>query len=52
MLRLTELKLPLDHPPEALPEAIAQRLGLPVAELGEIKIFKRSYDARKSMRCS
>jgi len=48
MLRLTELKLPLDHPPEALPEAIAQRMGLLVAELGEIKIFKRSYDARKS----
>ncbi|MGA7951215.1 MAG: NAD(P)/FAD-dependent oxidoreductase, partial [Thiobacillaceae bacterium] len=48
MLRLTELKLPLDHPPEALPEAIAQRLGLPVAELGEIKIFKHSYDARKA----
>ena len=48
MLRLTELKLPLDHPPEALPEAIAQRLGVSVAELGEIKIFKRSHDARKA----
>src|ERR1700690_2936743 len=48
MLRLTELKLPLDHLPEALREAIAQRLAIPAAELLDFKIFKRSYDARKS----
>ena len=28
MLRLNELKLPLDHPPEALRPAIVQRLGI------------------------
>jgi hypothetical protein len=28
MLRITELKLPLDHAPEALPAAIHQRLGI------------------------
>ena len=28
MLRITELKLPLDHAPEALPEAICTRLGI------------------------
>ena len=27
MLRLTELRLPLDHPPEALDAAVAERLG-------------------------
>ncbi len=47
MLRLTELKLPLDHPPEALRAAILQRLDLADDELVGFSIFKRSYDARK-----
>lgn len=47
MLRLTELKLPLDHPPEALRAAILQRLGIAGDELVGFNIFKRSYDARK-----
>lgn len=47
MLRLTELKLPLDHPPEALRAAILQRLGIADDELVGFSIFKRSYDARK-----
>ena len=47
MLRITELKLPLDHPDEALRDAIVQRLGIADAELLDFSIFKRSYDARK-----
>ena len=47
MLRLTELKLPLDHPPEALRAAILKRLELADEELLDFSIFKRSYDARK-----
>jgi uncharacterized FAD-dependent dehydrogenase len=47
MLRLTELKLPLDHPPEALRAAILQRLELADDELVSFRIFKRSFDARK-----
>jgi hypothetical protein len=47
MLRLTELKLPLDHAPEALPALIAQTLGVPVTALEQIHIYKRSHDARK-----
>jgi len=47
MLRLTELKLPIDHPDEALRPAILQRLGIPAAELLDFNVFKRSYDARK-----
>lgn len=47
MLRLTELKLPLDHPPEALRAAILQRLGIADDALLGFSIFKRSYDARK-----
>ncbi len=47
MLRLTELKLPLDHPPEGLRAAILKRLELADDELVDFSIFKRSYDARK-----
>jgi uncharacterized protein len=47
MLRLTELKLPLDHPPEVLRAAILQRLGIADEDLVSFSIFKRSYDARK-----
>ncbi|WP_296752908.1 NAD(P)/FAD-dependent oxidoreductase [Thiobacillus sp.] len=47
MLRLTELKLPLDHPPVALRTAILQRLELADDDLAGFSIFKRSYDARK-----
>ena len=47
MLRITELKLPLDHPEEALRPAIVQRLGITDSELLDFTLFKRSYDARK-----
>ena len=47
MLRLTELKLPLDHPPEALRAAVLQRLTIKDDELLSVSIFKRSCDARK-----
>ena len=47
MLRLNEVKLPLDHPDSALPEAILARLGITAAALRSYTIFKRSYDARK-----
>jgi uncharacterized protein len=47
MIRLTELKLPLDHADDALRPAIVQRLGIDDAELLDFSVFKRSYDARK-----
>ncbi|MBS0310052.1 MAG: NAD(P)/FAD-dependent oxidoreductase [Proteobacteria bacterium] len=47
MLRLTELKLALDHSPEALRAAILKRLELAEDDLLGFSIFKRSYDARK-----
>ncbi len=47
MLRLTELKLPLDHAKDALRPALCQRLGIDDAELMDFTIFRRSYDARK-----
>jgi uncharacterized protein len=47
MLRLTEVKLPLDHPDTAIQSAILKKLQIPAAELSSYSIFKRSYDARK-----
>ncbi|TVP57217.1 MAG: hypothetical protein EA349_06965 [Halomonadaceae bacterium] len=47
MIRLTELSLPLDHSPQALCQAIVQRLNMDDAELLDFMVFKRSYDARK-----
>jgi uncharacterized FAD-dependent dehydrogenase len=44
MLRLTELKLPLDHSAEALRAAVLARLGVADARLS---IFRRGYDARR-----
>jgi len=47
MIRITELSLPLDHAPAALPDAIVKRLQIPAEQLLGFTIFKRSYDARK-----
>jgi uncharacterized FAD-dependent dehydrogenase len=47
MLRISELKLPLDHPPEALPVAIAARLGVGADDLLSWSVWKRAHDARK-----
>jgi uncharacterized protein len=47
MLRITELKLPLDHPESAIKSAILARLGIPEADLITYKIFRRAHDARK-----
>lgn len=47
MLRLSQIKLPLDHPEAALEAAILKKLHLTAAELSHFSIFKRSYDARK-----
>jgi len=47
MLRISELKLPLDHAPDALPAAIASRLGLGVSDLLHWSIWKRAHDARR-----
>jgi uncharacterized FAD-dependent dehydrogenase len=47
VIRLTELRLPLEHAPEELTAAVLRRLGLKPAELLELSIHKRSPDARK-----
>ncbi len=47
MLRITELKLPLDHDEAALPAAIVARLGIKPGELIRHLVFRRGYDSRK-----
>ena len=46
MLRLTDIKLPLDHGPDALKTAILKKLKLPADDLLDWRIFKRAHDAR------
>jgi uncharacterized FAD-dependent dehydrogenase len=48
LLRLSELKLPLDHPEADLPTAILKRLRLPPGSPCRFQLVKRSIDARKS----
>ncbi len=52
VLRLTELRLPIDHPAEALPAAIARKLRVAPMEILDFTVFKRGYDARKPDRLS
>jgi uncharacterized FAD-dependent dehydrogenase len=47
MLRIAEIKLPLDHPESALRDAVLTRLGIGADDLLDLTVFKRSYDARK-----
>jgi len=47
MLRITELKLPLDHQESAIKTAILKRLGIAEEELISYTIFRQGHDARK-----
>ena len=47
MLRLTELKLPLDHSEGELRAAILERLGIAADALLRYTVFRRAVDARK-----
>ncbi len=48
MIRLTELKLPLDHTPADLSALVHTILGVAATDIAQWQIFKRSYDARKA----
>jgi len=49
MLRLTEIKLPLEHAENALQSAILHTLHITPADLVSFTVFKRSFDARKAV---
>lgn len=48
MLRLTDIKLPLDHNDSALAEAIVRKLAITAEDLLHVNVFKRGYDARNN----
>lgn len=47
MIKITQLKLPIDHTKEALEKKVCKLLQIPKSKLFFIEIFKRSLDARK-----
>jgi uncharacterized FAD-dependent dehydrogenase len=47
MLRLTQIKLPLEHSPAQLRAAVLARLGIGDDALLGLSVYKRSYDARR-----
>lgn len=47
MLRLTEITLPLDHPPGAIAMAAAARLRVAPGDLLSCTVYRRAHDARK-----
>ena len=48
MLRLTDIKLPLNHDEQALEKAVLATLGIDAEQLNAINVFKRGYDARNN----
>ncbi len=48
MIRLSELKLPLEHSPEDLDALVRISLAVAADELVRVQVFKRSVDARKA----
>ncbi|WP_352308982.1 NAD(P)/FAD-dependent oxidoreductase [Psychrobacter sp. W2-37-MNA-CIBAN-0211] len=46
MIRLTEIKLPLNHAPEELTTAITTKLKISAEQIDAVVMFKRGYDAR------
>jgi len=50
MIRLTEIKLPLDHEQEAIQATITKKLGISDEQVLSYNIFKRGYDARKKSK--
>ncbi len=52
MIHITEIRLPIEHAPEALEAAIIERLNIEPEDLLGYEVFKRSYDARKNSALS
>ncbi|MEZ9060235.1 NAD(P)/FAD-dependent oxidoreductase [Vibrio pelagius] len=50
MIRLTEIKLPLDHEEHEIQDAIEAKLGVTADQVISFNIFKRGYDARKKTK--
>lgn len=51
MIRVSEIKLALDHQTDELTTAVAYKLKVKPSDIANLTIFKRSYDARRSAMC-
>ncbi len=51
MIRISEIKLPLDHTIEQLNLAVAQFINIKPDDIKNLTVFKRSYDARRIAQC-
>jgi len=47
MIRLNQVKLPLDHESNELQQTVLSKLNISAQQLVDIHVFKRGYDARK-----
>ncbi|CAE6893744.1 NAD(P)/FAD-dependent oxidoreductase [Vibrio sp. B1FLJ16] len=47
MIRINEIRLPLDHEEGALLDAITKKLGISAEKVISFNVFRRGYDARK-----
>ena len=52
MIRLTNIKLALDHEEQELQQAILTKLAINDVQLVNFTLFKRGYDARKKNKIS
>ena len=50
MLRITEIRLPIDHPESMIRHAVLEKLGIHGHELIACTIFRRGTDARRQNR--
>src|SRR6185312_7472096 len=50
MLRITDIRLPIDHSADVLRQAIARKLKIAPAALETFQVVKRGHDARKKPR--
>src|SRR6187551_1026306 len=47
MLEISDLKLPVDHPPEEMAATVAVVLKAPHGEILNVKVHRRAIDARR-----
>ncbi|MCM8596666.1 NAD(P)/FAD-dependent oxidoreductase [Accumulibacter sp.] len=47
MLRVSEIRLPIEHRADELAAAVAARLQVACSEISGLRVFRRSHDARK-----
>ena len=52
MIRINEIRLPIDHQPQDLELAVLRKLKLEAKDFKGLTVFKRSHDARKNVALS